>query len=158
MHVACFKSRIKLFWNFDFFIDFLLGGCKVKILQIWHFWPIFLDMKGSNWQKLKISKRAQFNFWNILVSLCMSIFSSQVAFSMRRCIYIKNGNTLMGEGSILLTRGYGFMWEGCTVPLLTRKKCIILFMKGSRNFTISEISLSRSALKNFQDHTVYSTP
>ena len=28
--------------------------------------------------------------------------------------------TLMGEGFILLTRGYGFMRGGCTTPLLTR--------------------------------------
>ena len=27
---------------------------------------------------------------------------------------------LIGEGYILLTRGYGFMGEGCTTPLLTR--------------------------------------
>ena len=27
---------------------------------------------------------------------------------------------LMGEGFILLTRGYGFMGGGCTTPLLTR--------------------------------------
>ena len=64
---------------------------------------------------------------------------------------------LMGEGFILLTRGYGFM-GGCTTPLLTRQKNVLLLMIWTWNFTVSEISLSRLALKDFWDHAVHSTP
>ena len=63
----------------------------------------------------------------------------------------------MGEGFILLTRGYGFM-GGCTTPFSHVKKSVLLLMIWTWKFTGSKISLSRLALKNFQDNVVYSTP
>ena len=120
---------------------------KVKAMIRWRYGIIVLVSDVEVWCHKKNKRKV----W--LSRLIKAIYQQFLSLGGIRNFALP----LMGEGSILLTRGYGFI-GGYTIPLLTRYKIVLLLMIWTWNFTGRKISRSRLAIKTFRDHIVCSTP